>query len=286
MSSKTESLSHPGKADGPRWKYAALLSYTGGPYCGWQRQEGSGAAAAPSIQATIEAAVLQMTGEKASVVGSGRTDAGVHAMGQVAHFTLKQKEWSPEILKRGLNSILRNSIQVLAVQPVPIEFHAQRSAVKKQYSYYFQQGPTAIPFIEPFSWWIYKRLDLQAMQQALDYLKGEHDFKPFQSRGAKVSTTVRKILEAEVRFEPIPFPGATQVTGNTVGLVRMRLVGTGFLKQMVRGIAGTLLQIGEGRRPPEDIQNILETKDRFAVGPTAPARALWLERVWYDGLNW
>jgi tRNA pseudouridine38-40 synthase len=260
------------------WKYAVLFSYVGTQYCGWQKQKGSAAEGLPSIQATIEAALQRITGEEASIVGSGRTDSGVHALGQVAHFRLKKKEWDPRILQRGLNSALPIEFRALAVQKVDLDFHAQRSAVKKQYSYFFQQGPCAIPHLEPFSWWIHKKLNTAAMQQALDHLKGEHDFKSFQSSGAKPGPTVRKILEAEISQERAVFPG---VPYPSVGFIRVRIVGTGFLKQMVRGIAGTLLQIGEERRSPDEIQRILSSKDRSLVGPTAPARALWLERVWY-----
>jgi tRNA pseudouridine38-40 synthase len=260
------------------WKYAALVSYVGTDFCGWQKQKGSAADGAPSIQATFEGALKRMTGEEASVVGSGRTDSGVHALGQVAHFVLKSKEWDPAIIQRGLNSILPTSIRVQAVQSVAIEFHAQRSATRKQYSYYFQQGACAIPHIEPFSWWIHKPLDVEAMQAGLQHLQGAHDFKPFQSSGAKPGPTVREILEARVAREPLRFPGDFVYP---VEFVRVRIVGTGFLKQMVRGIAGTLLQIGEQRRSPECFREILATGDRRHVGPTAPARALWLEQVWY-----
>jgi tRNA pseudouridine38-40 synthase len=260
------------------WKYALLLSYVGTRYCGWQKQKGSAAEGLPSIQTTIEQALARITGEEVSVVGSGRTDSGVHAVGQVAHFRLSRKEWDPGIIQRGLNSALPIDIRVLASQRVEMDFHAQRSAVKKRYSYFFQQGPSAIPHLEPYSWWIRKRLDTEAMQRALDHLTGEHDFKPFQSSGAKPGPTVRKILEAQVTREPAVFPG---VPYPSVEFVRVRLIGTGFLKQMVRGISGTLLQIGEGRRPADDVQRILSSGDRGLVGPTAPARALWLERVWY-----
>jgi tRNA pseudouridine38-40 synthase len=174
----------------------------------------------------------------------------------------------------------------LKVEPVSIEFHAQRSATKKQYSYYFQQGAASLAAYEPYSWWIHRPLDLGAMQEAVTDLLGEKDFVPFQARGAKVSTTVRRILEAEVSWIPLPqgMPGAWVQPGHNgdFGFVRVRLVGTGFLKQMVRGIAGTLLEIGEGRRPSSSIAEILAKKDRSMVGVTAPGRALWLEQVWYD----
>ncbi len=271
----------------PIWKYAALVSYVGTRYCGWQKQKGSAAEGAPSIQETIDLCLRKMTQEpEAKVVGSGRTDSGVHATGQVMHFVLRRKPWNPDILLKGLNGLLPRDIQVLAVREIPIEFHAQKSAEKKQYSYYFQQGAASVPSQEPLSRWIRKRLDLAAMQDAVNRLVGEHDYKPFQARGAKVGTTVRRILEAEISELPLPFPGSTPVPSNPVTLVRVRLVGTGFLKQMVRGIAGTLLQVGEGRRPPSCMSEILATGDRNLVGPTAPARGLWLERVWYSGVEW
>jgi len=264
-------------------KYAVLLSYRGSHYCGWQKQKGSAADGAPSIQKTIELALQQMTGEELTVVGSGRTDSGVHAAGQIGHFVLRNKVWDPAILQKGLNSILPMSIRALEVKEVEIDFHAQHSAQKKQYSYYFQQGPCAIPHLEPFSWWIHKRLDLEAMQKGLNHLIGEHDFKAFQASGSKPGPTVRQILEAEVSVHPVQFPGNVPMFpgGSEIQFIRVRLIGTGFLKQMVRSIVGTLLQVGELRRDPEVFAELLKTLDRNEVGPTAPARALWLERVWY-----
>ena len=205
----------------PSWRYAALVSYVGTGYCGWQTQAGPDSGDAPSIQETIEAALRQITSEeKLSFAGSGRTDAGVHATGQVIHFVLKRKHWEPEILQKGLNSILgayrtgkvSKYIQILGVKEVPVGFHAQRSAVKKQYSYYFQQGPCALPHVEPYSWWIKKELDVKAMQKGLNFLLGKNDFKPFQASGGKTSTTVREILEAEVSLQKIQFPGLTQLS--------------------------------------------------------------------------
>jgi tRNA pseudouridine38-40 synthase len=265
-------------------KYAVLISYVGTRYCGWQKQKGSAAGGAISVQEVFEQTLQKITGEEVSVVGSGRTDAGVHAVGQCVHFILKKKLWDPEIIRRGMNSKnqLPTDIRVRSVKVVEMNFHAQRSATHKQYSYYFQQGPCALPQMERYSWWIQKPLDLEAMRRGLDFLKGEHDFKPFQAAGSKPGlSSVRKILEAEISCSGIPFPGGDL---GDFQLIRLRLVGTGFLKQMVRGIAGTLLEIGENRRPAGDIKLILESLDRKLVGPTAPGRALWLEQVWYDAL--
>lgn len=275
------------------WKYSLILSYLGTDFCGWQKQktiqgEDSQSSQKTSIQETLEKVILRMTKETVSIVGSGRTDSGVHAIGQVAHFVLKEKNWDIQILHRGLNSLLPISVQVLKVQQVPLSFHAQRNAVKKQYSYYFQQGPCAIPHLTPLSWWIKKPLDVDAMSKALHALVGEHDFKPFQGAGSKPGSTVRTILEADVTRIPVPFPlgvpGLAKALNEEMSMVRVRVLGTGFLKQMVRGIAGTLLQVGESRREVACMHEILEKCDRSLVGPTAPARALWLEQVWYPDL--
>jgi tRNA pseudouridine38-40 synthase len=257
-------------------------------YRGWQKQRGSAADAGPSIQETFEEALQKAAAEpKVTVIGSGRTDSGVHANGQVVHFTLIRREWDVNKLFLGLNTTLPRNIRTLAVKKVAHDFHAQRSATHKQYSYYFQQGPAALPHLEPFSWWIRRRLDMDAMREGLSHLIGRHDFKAFQASGAPVGrSTTREILEGEISWIPLPVPFHTSVTGNELGYVRIRLIGTGFLKQMVRGIAGTLREIGEGKRPASDVVEIMRTRDRTQVGATARARGLWLERVWYPGFDW
>ena len=262
-------------------KFAVRISYLGKNYCGWQKQK-ENAAPLPSIQETLEKTLSKMTEESISVVGSGRTDAGVNAVGQVFHFRVANPRFTAEIFRRGLNSMLPQDIRVMDAREVPASFHAQISATHKQYSYYFQQGSCALPHLMDTTWWIQKTLDVEAMRTALNALVGEHDFKPFQASGAPPDrSTVRKILEAEVTREMMPvFPGV-DLNERGYSVVRVRIVGTGFLKQMVRGIAGTLLQIGEGRRPAEDMGVILKTLDRSKVGATAPSKGLTLERVWY-----
>ncbi len=265
-------------------KFAVILSYDGTEFCGWQSQSAE-SGPKPSVQDTLIGSLEALTGERVSVVGSGRTDAGVHAVGQVAHFHLERKPWTPEGLVKGLNARLPQSIRAIRAFEVAEDFHAQRSATKKQYSYYFQLGPVALPGWRSYSTWTWHELDVGAMHRAVQALLGEQDFKPFQARGAKPGlSTVRRIFEAEVTREPVPFPG---VSGE-FEIVRFRVVGSGFLKQMVRGLAGTLLEIGAGKRPASDLAAIIETQDRSAVGTTAPPQGLWLEQVWYEpssGLN-
>lgn len=264
-------------------KYALRLSYLGKNYCGWQKQGPATAQAPrlPSVQEIVEQALSSVTDEVTNLVASGRTDAGVHAVGQVAHFRNQNPKLNEEIFRRGMNSLLPEDIRVMKAYRVPDDFHAQQSATHKQYSYYFQQGLCALPLWMDTTWWIQKELNLQAMKEAIAYLRGEHDFKPFQATGMELKSTVRTLLEAEVTREKMPaYPGA-DLDEEGFSVIRIRLVGTGFLKQMVRGIAGTLLQVGENRRPADDLKMILETKDRSKVGPTAPAKGLTLERVWY-----
>ena len=143
-------------------KYALRISYLGTNYCGFQRQSRNPekAPALPSIQETIEKALSRVTNSTITIVGSGRTDSGVHAVGQVFHFILENEKYTPEKIKRGLNSLLPQDIRVMESFLVPIEFHAQRSAVHKQYSYYFQQGPSALPHLMATSWWIQKKLEI------------------------------------------------------------------------------------------------------------------------------
>jgi tRNA pseudouridine38-40 synthase len=265
-------------------KFALRLSYLGKNYCGWQRQSHNleKAPELPSIQETIEKALSRMTDAPVTIVGSGRTDSGVHALCQIAHFFSPHDRFSPEIYKKGLNSLLPQDIRVMEVFPVPDDFHAQRSAVKKQYSYYFQQGPAPLPHWMDTSWWIQKNLNVEAMNEAVQMLRGEHDFKNFQASGGNPGkSSTRRILEAEVVRLPMPvFPGV-DLNERDFSMVRVRLLGTGFLKQMVRGIAGTLLQIGESQRKASEMAEVLASRDRSIVGPTAPAKGLTLERVWY-----
>lgn len=261
-------------------RFFLKLTYDGTDFCGWQKQKGTAALGRPSIQETIETTLSQITSQTVRIVGSGRTDAGVHALGQVAHFDLEEPQGVPtDSIFKGLNSLLPRSIRALELKTTHQDFHAQRSAKKKQYSFYYQQGVAALPHLCPYSWWIRKPLDLAAMQKSIQALVGEHDFKPFQAAGAAPGpTTVRTIFEAEVSLENLGFPGTQKQPAE---LIRLRLVGSGFLKQMVRGIAGTLVQIGEGKRPSSAFAEILASQDRSLLGATAPGRALWLDRVDY-----
>jgi tRNA pseudouridine38-40 synthase len=264
-------------------KFALLLSYCGEPYGGWQKQP-KDAAPLPSVQSVLEAALFRLTEEDCRCVASGRTDAGVNATGQVVHFQTEKDSLGEHNVLRALNTFLPPSIRVLAVKKVNEDFHAQRSAVKKQYSYYWILGKSVpahlvhsatlltMPANAP--------LDESEMQKATAALIGTHEFKAFQASGAKPEIkTVKTIFTAELSEVPFGVPGA--IVESPLRMLRLRLVGDGFLKQMVRSIAGTLQWVGEGKLGAEVISAVLSQPERHKIGPTAPPEGLWLEKVWY-----
>jgi tRNA pseudouridine38-40 synthase len=262
-------------------RFCLGVTYIGARYCGWQNQ-GVDSGSKPSIQSVFEAVLRAITGEKNNVIASGRTDAGVSALEQVVHFDSSAVHLTSEMLIPAMNSNLPPDIRILWAKEVEGTFHAQRSAIKKQYSYYYLTGPCALPEWRYRTTWIRHSLDVGRMHVAAHQLVGEHDFLAFQGRKAASSkSTVRTIFEADVTSL-----GAPSILGESVGrsgheLIRVRLVGSGFLKQMVRSIAGTLREIGENRRSPESIDELIRSKNRSEVGVTAIASGLWLERVWY-----
>jgi len=238
------------------------IEYDGTRFSGWQRQ-----ATDPSIQATIEDVLREFTGRKIVLYGASRTDAGVHAKGQMANFETLPK-MAPDKWARFLNSALPRSIRIINSQKVAERFHAQKMAVSKVYEYRLMQrncpsalDPTVAFYPMPLNW--------QAIRQAMGFFIGEHDFKAFQGARASVLTTVRKITRFDL-FEE----------GN--GLYRFEIEGNGFLKQMVRAIIGTLIEVGAGKRSIESVQSIISSRDRRQAGYTADAAGLCLVRVNYS----
>lgn len=281
-------------------KFAALIAYQGHGTCGWQRQSGPARHGGPSIQGELEDALERLTGEKNSVVGSGRTDSGVNARGQVAHFRLSVSEknlrWNPGKLRKGWNAHLPSWVRVIEIAEVPLEFHSQRSATQKQYSYYILQGPVALPDLALQTYYVPVALSCEAMQEALNPLIGSHDFKAFQASGGEQKSTVRTLFEAQVTRVALPFQNPCHVDSRSIGysrysMIRIRWVGSGFLKQMIRGLVGTLIPIGEGKLPESYLKAVVDSRERPGVGArvgtssitTAPAQGLWLEWVKYDG---
>jgi tRNA pseudouridine38-40 synthase len=243
------------------------LAYVGTRYLGWQLQ-----AQEPTVQGTLEAALSRLCGAPIRVYGAGRTDAGVHAHGQVAHCDVPQeREHLP--WQRALNALLPQDMAVLKASIVPENFHARRSAQAKEYAYTLWTDPDfVLPQRRAFVWPV-GRLDLEAMDHAATYLCGTHDFASFQNLGTPVRHTVRTV-EAIWRQ-----PGATPQ--EWVFWFRAN----GFLKQMVRTMVGLLVAVGRGRLAPQAVPDILAARDRAAAPATAPPQGLCLERVVY-GPQW
>lgn len=240
-----------------------LLEYDGTRYHGWQRQ-----ADATTIQQTLEEALARLTGEKIALIGSGRTDAGVHALGQVANF--RTNSAIPlKAFHQGLNSLLPRDIVVGEATEAPPEFHARKSARAKTYEYRILNRPTRSPLNRHYGWWIAPPLDLAAMARAAAALPGEHDFTAFRASGSDNINPVRRVLGAGWREDPGDWLGFT-------------ITATGFLRGMVRSLVGTMAEVGRGKAPPTRLAELLESRARHLAGPTAPPQGLYLVEVFYE----
>jgi tRNA pseudouridine38-40 synthase len=240
------------------------IQYDGTGFVGWQRQ-GSGA----SIQGLIEEALAPIEGGAVTVHGAGRTDAGVHALAQVAHVELSVGH-DTATLGRAVNAVLPAAVRVVAVDEVPAGFHARFDATGKVYEYRIVNAPVVSPFLQRYAWHIPQPLDRDAMARAAGALEGEHDFAAFQGAGSTSASTRRTITRI----------AWTPGHGCDVPLT-LRLEGNGFLRYMVRNIVGTLVEVGVGRWSPDRAAAILESRDRMQAGPTAPPHGLFLVRVIY-----
>lgn len=241
------------------------VAYDGTHYQGWQRQ-----ANGPTIQAALEDALLQITQQRIHVTGSGRTDSGVHAWGQVVSFHTASK-LPAQVLRKALNATLPPDIVVREAADAASTFHAINDALSKRYRYVLQPGRVNDPFALRYAWFVKRELDLTAMQSAAQVLLGTHDFSSFQSTGSPRQSTVRTMLAAEVSLH--------EAEENPK--VHVEVEATGFLYNMVRIIAGTLVAIGEGKRPADAMPSILAACDRTQAGMTAPPHGLYLLRVHY-----
>lgn len=242
-----------------------VLQYDGTDYVGWQRQ-----ASGTSIQGLLEDAIRPIEGGDVTVHGAGRTDAGVHARGQVASVRLTAPI-DPVTLARALNAVLPLDVRVAAAEVAADDFHARFSATGKVYDYQVVNAPFASPFLRRYVWHVIPALDLDAVRSASAALVGEHDFSAFQGAGSEVPTAVRRVR----RLEWMDPAGAGEP-------IVMRIEGDGFLRHMVRNIAGTLVEIGLGRWPAGAIHGILASRTRARAGTTAPASGLVLREVLYS----
>ncbi|MGN0774102.1 MAG: tRNA pseudouridine(38-40) synthase TruA [Candidatus Ventricola sp.] len=256
----------PSAADHPpegQRRFLLVCEYDGTAYCGWQRQLNG-----PSVQQALEEALARLTGERVSVTGSSRTDAGVHALGLCAHFDSATRI-PPDKLAFALNTMLPPDIRIRESGPAPDGFHARYSACGKVYRYTFFNSRHDCAVGRQYAAHVPLPLDAQLMHEEAQALCGTHDFAAFAASGSVASSTVRTIYRAQVRR-----------CGETVTLT---VLGDGFLYNMVRIIAGTLMEVGTGKRAPGAIARAIETGDRLALGQTAPARGLTLVRVLYGG---
>ncbi len=264
--------------------FRITVAYRGTVYQGWQKQTRTG----ETVQEHLEKAFRKITGAKKTIPhGSGRTDAGVHARAQVAHIRIATK-LSTERLEKALNAHLPLDIRVIKIEEAAEKFHAQRDVRAKTYRYFLLQSEngshTNWPFLAPYTWFISWQLDVEKMRHGLADLVGKHDFKSFQNTGTAVPHTVREILSAEVIEHKVgdradlPWLPGPEINYR---LIEIRIRGTGFLKQMVRTIVGTLVEIGRGKTSAGEMEKILREKSRKASGITAPPYGLFLDNVEY-----
>lgn len=242
-------------------RFKLTVEYDGTDYHGWQIQPDG-----PTIQGTLEDAIRRMLGESVRVAAAGRTDAGVHAAGQVVAVSL-QRDVSPETLIRGLNALTPRDISIRHAEVVGDEFDPRRAARSRTYVYRIWNARWPSPFWRRYAWHVIHRLDVERMRAAAAVLVGEHDFTSFQAAGCDADNPVRCVLRSEI---------------TTAGpLLTYTIEATAFLRHMVRTVVGTLVEVGSAQRAAEDLPQLLEARDRTRAGPTVPACGLCLTRVNY-----
>ncbi len=245
-------------------RYFVTFAYDGTLYNGYQKQPGQ-----KTIQKELERVLTKInSGKDVSVIATGRTDAGVHALNQKAHFDL-DKEMKVDKLKDSLNKMLPDDIYVKRVEEVGEDFHARFNVKAKEYIYKINMGEYN-PIEKNYIYQYNKRLDVAEMERALKYLEGEHNFKSFTKHDDDKNDYVRKIIQTTVTRDP-----------KNVNNIVISIIGTGFLRYMVRNIVGFLIEIGEGKRKSSDVFDILKAEDRTKAGKTAPPNGLYLNDVFY-----
>ena len=263
------------------------LAYDGTPFAGWQVQPDQ-----PTIQSELERAVLETSGEVVRFLSAGRTDSGVHALGQVANFRT-ESPIPPDRWRPALQTKLPPEIVVLESDEVPLEFHSTFSARSKRYRYVIHNRIVSSPFLRNYAWRISQPLSAEAMHAAAQCLVGTHDFRSFESHWPNKASSVRTVTHLSIQRasgwdlwqdSPLhgPFPGV-QNSAEPAPFICLEIEADGFLYNMVRAITGTLVNVGRGTWSAADIQRVLEAQDRDIAGGTAPACGLYMVCVNYNG---
>jgi tRNA pseudouridine38-40 synthase len=269
--------------------FKLVIEYDGTLFFGWQRQNDK-----RTIQGELESALSKILNQKIQIRGSGRTDAGVHALGQVAHFHATT-QMDPKILKKGLNSLIKPSIVIRECSLVEDTFHAQYNAKSKEYNYYILNRTDPCAIGSDYFWHVKKPLDLILMNQCCDLITGVHDFKSFENTGSPRNSSIRQVYFATVeplkteplkveplKVEPLKISQSLENTFLSEGTYLVfKISASGFLRQMVRNIMGTLVDVGLKKVSPQEFETILKAGDRSLASRTAPAKGLFLKRVNY-----
>jgi tRNA pseudouridine38-40 synthase len=249
--------------------FKLTIAYDGTDFAGWQIQPGQ-----KTIQQALQNAIASVCKEQAQVIGSGRTDAGVHALAQVASCTLQNWRASARDLSRAMNTQLPDTIVVRDAVDAADGFHAIRDAISKRYRFQFQIGGTRDAFEYRYRWHIHGSLDINAMREAASCFLGRHDFASFQAAGGVIKkTTTREIRACQLIEQAASASGAMMIC--------VEVEADGFLYNMVRNIVGTLVEVGRGKHPPHWVTDVINARDRGVAGPTAPPHGLFLVRVDY-----
>ncbi len=265
-----------GNAPPQRRTFKMTVAYDGTAYAGWQVQPRR-----QTIQSCLEKAIAQVCRQRVRVTGSGRTDSGVHALGQVASFSLDHWRASPAALARALNSKLPDDISVLRIDEAVDDFHAIRDAAGKRYRYQLRIGGTRDAFDYRYRWYLPGPIDVDAMRRAAEAIQGRHDFASFQAAGADRKTTVRHVRDLAIIDQPPPerSPVSPLVAASNLAI---EVEADGFLYNMVRNIVGSLVEVGRGKRPPAWVSDVIAARDRKQAGPTAPPHGLFMMWVQYS----